>query len=210
VDDPYTLAETVHLPLAGEPEVGRALDAARTAARAWAHSPIAERVDLCRRAVEAMEADKEAIAADITRMMGKPLKQARNEVSGMAKRARYMISIAEASLADTILPALEGFERRIARAPLGVVFCLPAWNYPLLTAVNVVVPAVLAGNAVVLKHSSRSALCGEHFAGAFERAGAPKGLVQALHCDHPTSEQICADPRVDFVAFTGSVQAGHR
>ena len=68
--------------------------------------------------------------------------------------------------ADTILPALEGFERRIARAPLGVVFCLPAWNYPLLTAVNVVVPAILAGNSVVLKHSPRSPLCGEHFARA--------------------------------------------
>src|SRR4051812_44618717 len=90
VDDPYTLAETVRLPLADEPEVGRMLDAARAAARAWAQSPIAERVALCLRAVEAMEADKEAIAADITRMMGKPLKQARGEVGGMAKRARYM------------------------------------------------------------------------------------------------------------------------
>ncbi len=210
VDDPYTLAETVRLPLAGEPEVGRALDAARNAARAWALSPIAERIALCLRAVEAMEADKEAIAADITRMMGKPLKQARNEVGGMVKRARYMISIAEGSLADTILPELEGFERRIARAPLGVVFCLPAWNYPLLTAVNVVVPAILAGNSVVLKHSPRSPLCGEHFARAFAKVGAPPALIQALHCDHATSEKIAADPRVDFVAFTGSVHGGHR
>ncbi|MEO5726068.1 MAG: aldehyde dehydrogenase family protein [Byssovorax sp.] len=210
VDDPYTLAETVRLPLAGEPEVGRALDAARNAARAWAHSPLAERIALCLRAAEAMEADKEAIAADITRMMGKPLKQARNEVGGMVKRARYMISIAEDSLADTIPPELEGFERRIARAPLGVVFCLPAWNYPLLTAVNVVVPAILAGNSVVLKHSPRSPLCGEHFARAFAKVGAPPALIQALHCDHATSEKIAADPRVDFVAFTGSVHGGHR
>ncbi|MFS8065617.1 MAG: aldehyde dehydrogenase family protein [Byssovorax sp.] len=210
VDDPYTLAETVRLPLAGDPEVRRALDAARTAGRAWGHSPIAERVALCLRAVEAMEADKEDIAADITRMMGKPLKQARNEVGGMVKRARYMISIAEDSLADTILPELEGFERRIARAPLGVVFCLPAWNYPLLTAVNVVIPAILAGNSVVLKHSPRSPLCGEHFARAFAKVGAPPALIQALHCDHATSEKIAADPRVDFVAFTGSVHGGHR
>jgi acyl-CoA reductase-like NAD-dependent aldehyde dehydrogenase len=210
VDDPYTLAETVRLPLAGEAEAGRALDAARAAARLWAHSPIAERMALCLRAMEIMEAEKEEIAADITRMMGKPLKQARGEVGGMAKRARYMVSIAEASLADTVLPALEGFERRIARAPLGVVFCLPAWNYPLLTAVNVVVPAILAGNSVVLKHSPRSPLCGEHFARAFTKAGAPAGLLQALHCDHATSEKIAGDPRVDFVAFTGSVYGGHR
>lgn len=210
VDDPFTLAETVRLPLADEAAAGHALDAARAAARSWAVSPIAERVALCLRAVENMEAEKETIAADITRMMGKPLKQARGEVGGMAKRARYMIEIAEASLTDAVLPALAGFERRIARAPLGVVFCLPAWNYPLLTAVNVVVPAILAGNSVVLKHSPRSPLCGEHFARAFAKAGAPPGLLQALHCDHATSEKIAADPRVDFVAFTGSVYGGHR
>ena len=87
---------------------------------------------------------------------------------------------------------------------------LPAWNYPLLTAVNCVVPAVLAGNAVVVKHSPRSPLCGEHFAAAFAEAGAPAGLVQALHCDHPTSERMVGDARVDHVVFTGSIFGGHR
>lgn len=210
VDNPYTLEESARRPLADGPAVDRVLDSARVAARAWADSPIAERAALCLRAVEQMEAAREDIAADITRMMGKPLRQARNEVGGMAKRARYMTSIAEQALADTVIPELEGFERRIARVPLGVVFDLPAWNYPLLTAVNVVVPAVLAGNAVVLKHSPRSPLCGEHFADAFSRAGAPPGLVQALHCDHPTSEAISGDSRVNFVGFTGSVYGGHR
>jgi acyl-CoA reductase-like NAD-dependent aldehyde dehydrogenase len=210
VDNPFTFAEAVRLPLADAAVVDRTLTAARAAARAWARTSVADRVALCSRAVEAMEASKETIAADITRMMGKPLRQARNEVVGMAKRARYMAEIAEASLADVVLPPLAGFERRIARTPLGVVFNLPAWNYPLLTAVNVVIPAVLAGNAVVLKHSSRTALSGEHFAEAFARAGAPSGLVQALHCDHATTERIAADPRVDFVGFTGSVDGGHR
>jgi acyl-CoA reductase-like NAD-dependent aldehyde dehydrogenase len=210
VDDPYSLSEAVRVPLADAAAVDRTLDAARAAARAWARSPLAERVALCLRAVEIMETGRDGIAADITRMMGKPLRQAKNEVAGMAKRARHMASIAESSLADLVLPPLPGLERRIVREPLGVVFNLPAWNYPLLTAVNVVVPAVLAGNAVVLKHSPRSPLCGEHFARAFREAGAPAGLVQALHCDHPTSERIAGDPRVDFVAFTGSVYGGHR
>jgi acyl-CoA reductase-like NAD-dependent aldehyde dehydrogenase len=128
----------------------------------------------------------------------------------MAKRARHMASIAEASLADVVLEPDNGRERRITRAPLGVVFSLPAWNYPLLTAVNVVIPAVLAGNAVVLKHSPRSPLCGAHFEHAFKAAGAPKGLVQALDCDHATSERIAGDARIDHVAFTGSVYGGHR
>jgi len=210
VDNPYTLEEAVRLPLADDAYVDRVLDTAKEAAKGWTSSPISERVDLCLRAVEAMEKSADAIAADITRMMGKPLRQAKNEVGGMVKRARHMAQIAEQSLADITLPPLDGYERRIERAPLGVVFNLPAWNYPLLTAVNVVIPAVLAGNAVVLKHSPRSPLCGEHFARAFAEAGAPASLVQALHCDHPTSERIAGDARVDYVAFTGSVYGGHR
>jgi acyl-CoA reductase-like NAD-dependent aldehyde dehydrogenase len=94
--------------------------------------------------------------------------------------------------------------------PLGVVFDLPAWNYPLLTAINCVVPAVLAGDSVVLKHSPRSPLCGEHFARAFADAGGPPHLVQSLDCDHPTSERIVGDERVDHVVFTGSIFGGHR
>lgn len=210
IDNPYTLEEAVRRPLASGADVDRLLDTATSAARAWARTPLDERAALCLRAVERMEAQAEPIAADITRMVGKPLRQSRNEVAGMAKRARHMISIAEGSLADVVLPPLAGMERRIVRAPLGVVFNLPAWNYPLLTAVNVVVPAVLSGNVVLLKHSPRSPLCGEHFATAFAEAGAPPGLVQAFHCDHPTSERIAADPRVGFVAFTGSVEGGRR
>ena len=214
VDDPYSLTEATRVPLADGAAVDRTLDAARAAARSWARSPVDERVALCLRAVDAMEAAREAIATDITHMMGKPLRQARNEVGGMAKRARYLAGIAAEALADTVLDETgheaPRRERRIVREPHGVVFDLPAWNYPLLTAVNVVVPAVLAGNAVVLKHSPRSPLCGEHFARAFTEAGAPPGLVQALHCDHPTSERIAGDHRIDHVTFTGSVYGGHR
>ncbi|AUX22302.1 aldehyde dehydrogenase [Sorangium cellulosum] len=210
VDNPYTLDEAVRRPLADAAEVDRLLDAATAAARGAARTSIAERAALCLRAVERMEASAADIAADITRMMGKPLRQSRNEIAGMAKRARHMIAIAEGALADVVLPALPGQERRIVRVPHGVVFDLPAWNYPLLTAVNVVIPAVLSGNVVLLKHSPRSPLCGEHFARAFAEAGAPPGLVQAFHCDHPTSERIASDPRVGFVAFTGSVYGGQR
>lgn len=210
VDDPYSLTEAARVPLADAAAVDRTLDAARAAARAWARVPLSERAAICSRAVDAMEAARDGIAADVTRMMGKPLRQARNEVSGMAKRARWLIGAAEAALADLVLEPEAGRERRIVREPHGVVFSLPAWNYPLLTAVNVVVPAALAGNAVVLKHSPRSPLCGEHFARAFAAAGAPPGVVQALHCDHPTSERIAGDGRVDHVAFTGSVYGGHR
>ena len=210
LDNPFTGDVACAVPLAEDSVVNATLDRARAAARAARGTSVAERIAFCERAVAAMEKNIDVIAADITRMMGKPLAQARGEVGGMAGRARHMMAIAEASLADIVLPPKEGFERRIAKEPLGVVFDLPAWNYPLLTAVNAVIPAVLAGNVVVLKHSPRSPLCGEHFARAFEEAGAPKDTVQALHCDHETSERIVGDARVDQVLFTGSVYGGHR
>jgi acyl-CoA reductase-like NAD-dependent aldehyde dehydrogenase len=125
----------------------------------------------------------------------------------MAARAQHMIDIADSSLSDTILPPKDGFERRIERLPLGVVFNMPAWNYPLLTAVNIVIPAILAGNAVLLKHSSRSALCGDHFAHAFGAAGSP--VCQAVQCSHAVAAAIAGDRRVNFVGFTGSVAGGH-
>jgi len=210
VDNPFTGDNACTVPLADEATVNVVLDRARAAARSFRTSSVAERIALCERAVAWMEANADTIAADITRMMGKPLDQAKGEVKGMALRARHMASIAEESLKDIVLPPKESFERRIVKEPLGVIFDLPAWNYPLLTAVNAVIPAVLAGNAVIVKHSPRSPLCGEHFARAFEAAGAPPSLVQALHCDHPTSERIVGDARVDHVLFTGSVFGGHR
>jgi acyl-CoA reductase-like NAD-dependent aldehyde dehydrogenase len=210
VDNPFTLTAACSVPLADEEAIGRTLERAVGAARSASEVPIRERVALCERAVQAMISEKESIARDVTAMMGKPLGQARNEVDGMVSRARYMASIAEEALSD-VVPRIEpGFERRIVKSPLGVVLDLPAWNYPLLTAVNVVIPAVLAGNAVIVKHSPRTPLSGEHFARAFREAGASPHLVQALHCDHPSSERLVGDPRIDHVVYTGSVHGGHR
>lgn len=210
VDDPYTLENATHVLLHSEEAVSKALDHARRATVEARAMSVAERRDLVLRATDSMIADKESIAADITRMMGKPLAQARNEVDGMAVRARYMAGVAEQSLADFVPEAREGFERRVVKEPLGVVLDLPAWNYPLLTAVNVVMPAVLAGNAVVVRHSPRTPLSGDHFSRAFDKAGAPRHLVQRLYLDHPGAEALVADRRVDHVVFTGSVFGGHR
>jgi acyl-CoA reductase-like NAD-dependent aldehyde dehydrogenase len=207
IDNPYTLEPCVERPLAGPEALEAALSSAQRAASAWQDVDIEARSKLCTAAVDAMVADEERIARDITRMMGKPLKQARGELAGMAGRARHMIAIAQDTLADTILGDKEGFERRIERVPLGVVFNMPAWNYPLLTCVNALIPAVLAGNSVLLKHSTRTALCGEHFADAFAEAGAPEGLVAAVHCDHAAAAGLAE--KADYVAFTGSVSGGH-
>ena len=210
VDDPFTGENATSVPVADEATIGKTLDRAREAARAMRRLPIEERIALCDRALTAFEARAEEIAKDITTQMGKPLSQARGEVKGMAGRWRHMMEIAKDSLADIVLPPKEGFERRIAKDPLGVVLDLPAWNYPLLTAVNAVIPAVLAGNAVVVKHSPRTPLCGDHFARAFAEANGPANVVQSLFVDYETTEKMVADKRIDSVLFTGSVLGGHR
>ena len=155
------------------------------------------------------EGMRDDIARNLTIQMGKPLSQSVNEVGGLLGRSEHMASIAEAALADEWLPEKPGFQRYILHEPLGVVVDIAAWNYPLLIAVNVIVPAVLAGNAVIIKHSSRTPLCGEAFAEAFRRAGAPEYLVQNVVASHQVTELLMQHSGVDHVSFTGSVKGGH-
>jgi acyl-CoA reductase-like NAD-dependent aldehyde dehydrogenase len=210
VDNPFTLETACEVPLAEWSDVERVLERAREVAPIAEALPLPERKALAERATAAMEVRADTIAADISRMMGKPVSQARGELRTMAARARSMIGLADAALRSLDAGEQDGISRRIQKLPLGVVLDLPAWNYPLLTAVNVVVPAVLAGNAVIVKHSPRSPLCGPMFADAFRAAGADPRLVQALDCTHDMTERAVADPRVDHVVFTGSVYGGRR
>jgi acyl-CoA reductase-like NAD-dependent aldehyde dehydrogenase len=210
VDNPYTLELACEVPLADWPEVERVLDRAREGARAAAALSLAERKALVERTVVELERKSDSIAKTISEMMGKPLAQAAGELRTLASRARTMIELADRGLAPIDPGCEDGITRRIEKVPLGVVLDLPAWNYPLLTAVNVVMPAVLAGNAVIVKHSPRSPLCGPMFADAFRAAGADPRIVQSLDCAHALSEKMVADSRVDHVVFTGSVLGGTR
>lgn len=209
VVDPFTEQVLVSLPLATEKEAEAMVARAKAVQRDWGRTALAERVRLCEAWLGTFEARRDTTAREITQQMGKPLRQSLNEVSGTLDRARYMISIAEETLADEYLPEKPNFTRYIRHEPKGVVLDIAAWNYPLLIAVNIVVPAVLAGNAVILKHSSRTPLCGRAFVESFERAGAPSGLVQDLVADHGLVSRLIAHPDIDHVSFTGSVRGGH-
>ena len=208
VDDPFSGEVAVELPLATEAEAMAAVDRAARAQRAWAGVAIAERAALVRAFCERLRARKEEVAREITLQMGKPLEEARGEVETCCLRAEHLASIAGEVLADEPLPEKQGFTRFIAREPLGVVLDVAPWNYPLLTAVNVVAPAVLAGNAVVLKHASRTPLCAGHLARAFREAGAPEGLVEPLVAGHAAVAAVIARPEVGLAALTGSNAAG--
>jgi acyl-CoA reductase-like NAD-dependent aldehyde dehydrogenase len=196
-------------PLAGAAEVQALRARARAAFQVWRRVPLAERCALLERAVDAFVARKSEIAEEITWQMGRPVSQSPGEVGGFEERARAMLAIAGDALQDIVPDEKPGFRRFIRRQPLGVVLTIAPWNYPYLTAVNSVVPALAAGNAVILRHSSQTPLCAERFGEAFEAAGLPEGVFQVLHCDHATTEKLIAEPGVDFVAFTGSVGAGH-
>lgn len=192
--------------------VEQAEEVVRTARRAfedWRWTTMAERVALCERFVAAFDADRDTIARNLSIQMGRPIRHAYNEVNGTLDRARYMISIAEETLKDEYLPEKDCFVRYIRHEPLGVVLDIAAWNYPLLIAVNVIIPAVLAGNSVIVKHSSRTPLCGRAFTESFAKAGMPAGLVQDIIADHAVTEAIIQHPLVNYVSFTGSVRGGH-
>jgi acyl-CoA reductase-like NAD-dependent aldehyde dehydrogenase len=194
--------------LARPDEVNAVLGRAAHAQRAWRNVPVAARAAICLQFCEQFAARGDTLAVELTWQMGRPARYAPSEIAGMLDRARYMIRIAADSLADLDPGARSGFERFVRREPLGVVFTVAAWNYPYLIAVNSVIPAIMAGNAVVLKHSAQTPLCAERFAECFRAAGLPEGVFQVLHLSHEDTERVVRDSRVAFVAFTGSVEGG--
>ena len=166
------------------------LERATAAQAQWKRVPLAERAAIVDRFIDAFVARKQKIAEEITWQMGRPISQSPGEVRGFEERARYMVAIAPAGAGRHRCRAEgQGFRRFIRREPLGVVLVLAPWNYPYLTSVNSVVPALMAGNAVILKHSNQTPLCAERFAEAFKEAGLPEGVFQFLHCSH---EQIAS------------------
>ncbi len=205
IDDSIYVERT----LAGQEEIKQALAKASCAQVKWKQSSIAERAALCYAMVDALSSNEEEIAEQLCWMMGRPIRYCKGEVHGMAERARYMIAVAEESLKVIELPQKDGFVRYIKREALGVVFVIAPWNYPYLIAINTIIPAIMAGNTVVLKHSAQTPLCAEQFANAFEKASlslnVPNGIFQYLHLSHDDTERVIKDPLVNYVAFTGSV-----
>ena len=188
--------------------IDRALDSARAAQRGWGSLPLSDRCRILGKAVDAFVAKANDIAAEITWQMGRPIRHSPSEIRGFEERARYMLNIAPEALAAVQPGDKAGFERQIKRVPLGLVVAVAPWNYPYLTAVNAVLPALIAGNAVVLKASHQTPLCAERFLEAFAGAGVPAGVFQYLHLSHADTARLMGDARVASVCFTGSVSGG--
>ncbi len=188
-------------------EVDAKVDAAVRALERWRDTPLESRIAQVRRAAAWFEKHTDTVARDITLQMGKPLTQAKREVATMLGRISQSIEDAPKALVPDVLPRVDGIIRRIEHEPLGVVLDIAAWNYPLLIAVNVVVPALLSGNVVLLKHSAKTALTGQAFEDAFADSDVPN-LVTNLLVTHEQTAGLIADARVNHVSFTGSVPGG--
>jgi len=180
---------------------------ARAAQRDWAARPVAERAALVLAGVAAVGAMNEEIVPELAWQMGRPVRYG-GEFGGFSERATYMASIAEAELAPIVVEESDRFSRRIEHRPQGVVLVVAPWNYPYMTAINTVAPALIAGNAVLLKHATQTLLVGERMARAFHSAGVPEEVFQAVFLDHEVTSGLIAGGAFRFVNFTGSVAGG--
>lgn len=205
---PVDGSELVRRKVASDAEIGAAIAAARHAQSAWRQLPIAERGRVLSAAVDAMLAMRDEIGPELAWQMGRPIRYGGGELRGFEERARHMIAIAEDALAPVVPEVKSGFKRYVRREPAGIVLTIAPWNYPYLTAVNSVVPALMAGNAVILKHAAQTLLVGDRFQRAMDSAGLPAGLFRALTLSHEATLKLIASGEIDQVCFTGSVAAG--
>ncbi|MBL4784242.1 MAG: aldehyde dehydrogenase family protein [Cohaesibacteraceae bacterium] len=173
----------------------------------WARRPVADRVAIIDRAIHELEVMNDDITIEIAEQMGRPVRYG-GEIGGVKERAYHMTSIAEEALAPIQVENSDKFQRFIAKEPVGTILVIAPWNYPYLTAVNAIIPALAAGNAVFLKHSTQTLLAGERFAKAFSRAGLPDGLFRNVFLSHMMTEKLMSERAFGFVNFTGSVGGG--
>ena len=190
------------------PDAARSMAArSKAAQKGWAARPLSERIALVRQGVANLNAMKDRVVEELAWQMGRPTRFG-GEFGGVNARTDYMADIAEKTLAPVMIEDSDKFRRFLAREALGVVFIVAPWNYPYLTAINTLVPALIAGNAVILKHASQTLLVGERLADAFHAAGVPADVFQNVVLDHATTENLIAARAFDFVNFTGSVGGG--
>lgn len=188
-------------------EAEAAVARAKSAQVAWAARPLVERIKLVQAGVAAIGEMNDEIVLEIAHQMGRPVRYG-GEFGGFNERASYMAEIAEHALAPIEVEDSDAFRRVIKRVPHGLVLVVAPWNYPYMTAINTVAPALIAGNAVMLKHASQTPLVGERMAAAFHSVGISEDVFQNVFLDHQTTSALIADRAFGFVNFTGSVGGG--
>jgi acyl-CoA reductase-like NAD-dependent aldehyde dehydrogenase len=188
-------------------DAAAAVARARKAQKAWAKRPLEERVQLVLKGVARLNEMADVVVEELAWQMGRPVRYG-GEFKGFNERSNYVATIAADALAPFRVESSDKFERYIEREPHGVVFVIAPWNYPYMTALNTIAPALMAGNTVVLKHASQTLLVGERFVKAFNEAGVPEDVFMNIFLDHDTTTKLIAAGAFNFINFTGSVEGG--
>ncbi|WP_417666405.1 aldehyde dehydrogenase family protein [Roseibium sp.] len=197
----------VERPALDDAAVAKVVSAARSAQSDWASRPLDERIGYCLKALDALKSMNDEIVPELAWQMGRPIRFG-GEYGGVDERTRHMANIAADALKDIERTDKPGFKRYLKRVPLGIVMVIAPWNYPFMTAINTIMPALMAGNVVVLKHAAQTLLVGERLAKAFETAGLPKDVFQNIVLTHQGTEKLLGSGVINHVNFTGSVGGG--
>lgn len=208
--NPFTLEKIGSFELESFDVQKSKVDSLKQSQKKWKKESLEKRLSLVRDALQYFEKNRAEIAKDISEQMGRPLHYAGGEVNGFFERANYLCDIAKETLSPDVFTDKEGYERSIEHSPLGTIFVISAWNFPLLITVNSIVPALLAGNTVLLKHSSVTPKIGEHFEKAFKQMGEYDNLLLHSILDHSTTGKVIEELNIDHVIFTGSVSGGRQ
>ena len=195
-------------PLSTQNEIDNVIENSKKSFQSWKSTSIDDRIKIINKFIDNLIALKPEVSKEICWQIGRPISQCGNELRGFEERSRHMVEIANESLRDIPATKNDEFDNYIYKSPLGVIFVMAPWNYPIITATNTIVQALLAGNTIVIKHSSQTPRCAELISQAFENTGLPEGVFQFVHTDHQACEKIIADPRIAHVVFTGSVRGG--
>jgi len=198
----------VEKPYSTEKEVGSTFENAKKSQSLWRQVKIEDRAEICLKAVELMLEQKQEIAEEITWQMGRPIQYSAGEIAGFAERAEFMVATAFDKLQPIMCSPQAGFNRYIQRDPIGCLFSIAPWNYPYLTAVNSIIPALMAGNSVVLKPSNQTPLTALRIFSALKESGLPDNVFQVLFLSHQNVQSVLESADINAVAFTGSVSGG--
>ena len=190
--------------------IEKALENSKKVFLSWKQTPLNERKEILTKFVDSFLSNNKEIEEELCRQMGRPISQCGGEMRGFEERARYMIEKSEEALERVISKKNDEFDNFITKDPLGTIFIIAPWNYPYNTSVNSIVPSLLSGNTIILKHSSQTPLCAEQLFKAAKLSGLPEGVFQFLHLDHQSTSNIISDKRIDHVLFTGSVSGGRQ
>ncbi|MBO9132271.1 aldehyde dehydrogenase family protein [Rhizobium sp. B230/85] len=189
-------------------EVAReAVARARKAQKDWARRPLEDRVQLVMKGVARLNEMVDAVVPELAWQMGRPIKYG-GEFRGFNERSNYVAAIAADALAPLVVEDSATFERRIEREAHGVVFVIAPWNYPYMTAINTIAPALMAGNVIILKHAAQTLLVGERMVQAFVEAGVPADVFQNVFLEHDIADALISEGSFNFINFTGSVAGG--